>query len=261
MKKIIIIILAIIIVISFFLTKPFSKKNNIDNDQLSQSKYYKSENKERYNQYRINNPTKDIMQVIIEVNIGLDKTFYTNTKEIKIPSSSLVLVNKFNFLNSTYVPDDLVKVDYTSIRRDAYDDFVEMKKEMAKNDLYIVAVSGYRSYSYQERLYNKYVRIDGMENADRYSARAGFSEHQTGLAIDVSNGKLPYTSFEKTKEFTWMINNCYKYGFILRYPKDKENITGYIYESWHFRYVGTEAASYIKKHNITFDEYYVMFID
>ena len=175
MKKIIIIILAIIIVISFFLIKPFSKKNNIDNDQLSQSKYYKSENKERYKQYRINNPNKDIMQVIIEVNIGLDKAFYTNTREIKIPSSSLVLVNKFNFLNSNYVPDDLVKIDYTSIRKDAYDDFVEMKKEMAENNLYVVAVSGYRSYSYQERLYNKYVSMSNRPMRDySYSNKQEF---------------------------------------------------------------------------------------
>jgi ribosomal protein L20 len=139
--------------------------------------------------------------------------------------------------------------------------FTELVNAAKEEDYYIRGVSGYRSYNYQDSLYNKYVTSDGKENADRYSARAGYSEHQTGLALDISNNKSTYMDFESTKEFEWMKNNAHKYGFILRYPKDKEKITGYMYEAWHYRFVGTEIATYIKKHNITYDEYYTMFID
>ena len=136
-----------------------------------------------------------------------------------------------------------------------------MVHEARKEGYDIRVMSSYRSYQYQEKLYNDYVAVDGKEEADAYSARPGFSEHQTGLAVDIDNNLLPYTSFEQTKTYTWMINNCYKYGFILRYPKDKEEITGYNYESWHYRYVGKDIAKYIRTHNITFDEYYIKFID
>ena len=94
-----------------------------------------------------------------------------------------------------------------------------------------------------------------------YSARPGYSEHQTGLVIDIDNYNDDYENFDKTKEFEWMNNNSYKYGFILRYPKGKTDITGYDYESWHYRYVGKEIAKYIYENNITFDEYYAKFID
>ena len=118
-------------------------------------------------------------------------------------------------------------------------------------------MSSYRSYDYQVNLYNNYVKSDGKDAADTYSARPGFSEHQTGLAVDIYNKELPYTSFEETKEFEWMQKNAYKYGFILRFPKDKVNITGYQYEAWHYRYVGKKAAKYIHDHNITLEEYYI----
>ena len=102
---------------------------------------------------------------------------------------------------------------------------------------------------------------DGVNKADTYSARPGFSEHHTGLAIDIDNIKTSYTDFDKTKEFIWMQENAYKYGFILRYPEDKVDITGYIYEPWHYRYVGVEAAKYIYENNMTLEEYYALFLD
>ena len=138
--------------------------------------------------------------------------------------------------------------------KEAFETLSEEAKKEGKN---IIAMSSYRSYEYQVDLYNRYVETDGKEAADTYSARAGYSEHQTGLAVDVYNKELPYTSFEQTEEFTWMQENAYKYGFILRFPKDKVNITGYQYESWHYRYVGEEVAEYIHKNDLTLEEYYV----
>ena len=132
---------------------------------------------------------------------------------------------------------------------------------MKKENLSIRAISAYRDYNYQLNLYNKYLVHDSKKNVDTYSARPGFSEHQSGLVIDIDNTITNFDDFESTDEFIWMRDNAYKYGYILRYPKGKENITRYQYEAWHYRYVGKKIATYIKKHNITFDEYYVRFID
>lgn len=121
--------------------------------------------------------------------------------------------------------------------------------------LNIVLTSGFRSYNTQSTLYNNYVNRDGKEAADTYSARPGHSEHQTGLAFDVNQIN---SSFDNTKEAIWLSNNCYKFGFILRYPKGKTNETGYNYESWHFRYVGEDLASKLYNNGnwITLESYF-----
>ena len=133
--------------------------------------------------------------------------------------------------------------------------FNSMQKDASKEGLNLYISSGYRSYYTQKTLYNNYVARDGVANADTYSARAGHSEHQTGLAFDLNTID---ESFANTKEGKWVSNNCYKYGLILRYPKGKENITGYIYESWHLRYVGVELATKLYNNGnwITLEEYY-----
>ena len=115
--------------------------------------------------------------------------------------------------------------------------------------------SGFRSYTYQENLYNNYVAQDGKEEADTYSARPGHSEHQTGLAFDLNTID---DSFAYTEEGKWVQENCQKYGLILRYPKGKETQTGYQYESWHLRYVGKELAQKLYNNGnwITLEEYY-----
>ena len=116
----------------------------------------------------------------------------------------------------------------------------------------IPLISGFRSYSRQQILYNNYVARDGQALADTYSARPGHSEHQTGLAFDV--GKLD-DNYGSTPAGIWLKENCHKYGFIIRYPKGKESITGYQYEPWHIRYVGVEHATKIMNQNITLEEY------
>jgi D-alanyl-D-alanine carboxypeptidase len=112
--------------------------------------------------------------------------------------------------------------------------------------------SGFRSYSTQKTLYNKYVKRDGAAAADRYSARPGHSEHQTGLAFDINKAD---SSFEGSAEAVWLAENCYKYGFIIRYPKGKEAITGYIYEPWHIRYLGVETATAVYNSGLCLEEY------
>ena len=133
--------------------------------------------------------------------------------------------------------------------------FNSMQKDASKEGLNLYISSCYRSYYTQKTLYNNYVARDGVANADTYSARAGHSEHQTGLAFDLNTID---ESFANTKEGKWVSDNCYKYGLILRYPKGKENITGYMYESWHLRYVGVELATKLYNNGnwITLEEYY-----
>ena len=228
--------------------------------------FYKEDLKERYYLYKEKYPEIKEIDVITRVNLNLDKEFYTNTKEVKDLNKNYILVNKYNYLNENYVPDNLTELTNCSVSgkllvKEAKDNLELMCNDIKKENLNLRVISSYRGFNYQKTLYDNYVLKDGKEKADTYSARPGFSEHQTGLVIDVDNGKTDFNNFENTKEFEWMINNSYKYGFILRYPYGKENITGYSYESWHFRYVGKEIAEYIFHNDLTLDEYYARFID
>lgn len=244
--------------------KPVKKEEPIE---PSLPEYYIKDNEERYKKYKEKNPELSTEEIVTEVNIGLDYEYYENTKETKFPNKSYVLVNKYNYLPDGYIPENLVEIDEKYAKSGvklvnyAADAFEKMAADAKNEGLRIIAMSTYRSYKYQVNLYNRYKKADGEEVADTYSARPGYSEHQTGLAVDVYNGKLDYTDFEKTKEFDWMQENAYKYGFILRFPKNKTKQTGYQYESWHYRYVGKKIAAYIHDNDICFEEYYVQKIE
>lgn len=197
------------------------------------------------------------------VNAYLDKDYYTNDIELSIEEEKKidVIVNKYYKLSKDYEPDDLTKIDskFASgnnqrLRKEAASKFEEMATEALNNGYKIYAGSTYRSYDYQLGLYNRYVAKDGFNEAETYSARAGYSEHQLGLAVDIINGKWEYLS-EKDEEYKWLIDNCYKYGFILRYPRNKEYITGYVFEDWHFRYLGIDLATKVYNSKLTYDEY------
>lgn len=187
--------------------------------------------------------------------------FYKNINYVKNPNDLLVLVNKNNKLEKTYIPNDLelLSLEFSNsnkyLRKEAKLAFEELSRNAKKEGMTIIAVSTYRDYDYQEKLYNSYVNGKGEEYADKCSARAGHSEHQTGLAVDVMGSNNDYDEFESSKEFKWMINNAHKYGFILRYPKGSWHITGFKYEPWHYRYVGINVAKYIYDNNITLEEY------
>ena len=188
--------------------------------------------------------------------------FYKNIKKVKNPNSIDVLVNKNHQLDKNYIPNDLVKLSLICanedkfLRQEAALNFEEMCLEARKQGYKIIAVSSYRSYFYQEELYNYYVRTLGEKKALEASAKPGHSEHQTGLVIDIEGSIGKYSDFETTEEFIWMKENAYKYGFILRYPKNKKNITGFKYEPWHYRYVGKDVAKIIHENNITLEEYH-----
>lgn len=185
------------------------------------------------------------------------------------PDSRTVLVNKMYPLESDYKADDLRNVEVPfSI---SYQDEKRMLREEAacaleamfasakKSGCDLIGVSGFRSYQRQKAIYNNNLVTKGYDHTNKYSARPGRSEHQTGWAIDLScdsvGGNLT-DAFIDTTEGQWVAQNCYRFGFIIRYPKDKEEITGYSYEPWHVRYVGYDLAKYLYDNNITLDEYY-----
>ncbi len=243
--------------------------NNIDlinNNHGSFVTLSNQNNNTRYLAYKNLHPELADETIMLYISMGIDKAFYSEIKPATNLNTSMVLVNKCNQLPSDYIPNGLVKIDSKfatkdiKLQEDAKDAFVDMCQAAKKDKYAIKAASGYRSYEYQENLYNNYVKKDGIEKADTYSARPGFSEHQTGLAVDVTKTGGNYEDFGNSKEFKWMQENSYKYGFILRYPENKSYITGYNYEAWHYRYVGQNIATYIHKAGITYDEYYALFL-
>lgn len=234
--------------------------NYFEEDKLSRYLDYYQKNFDKLNKDSI--PETEIIENIITyVNIGLDNKYYTNVTKIEDESNLLVLVNKYNSLSSNYVPKDLTTINpkyqwlgrSNQLTKEAAKSFEEMCAAALKDNITILAGSGYRSYNYQKTLYNNYVAQDGFTAAETYSARPGYSEHQTGLAMDITN-KIGFIE-KSDKEYTWLINNSYKYGFILRYPENKDKITGYMYEEWHYRYVGKETAKKIHDSKLTYDEY------
>ncbi len=204
--------------------------------------------------------------IVTKVNIGADKDFYSNASET-IDDGNLILVNKYNYLTKEFKVDDLEDVSILhmygkqKLRKEAYDKFKEMFNAAKEENITIIINSSFREYEYQQNLWNNYASQNGEAWADSYAARAGYSEHETGLAIDVTTyGVKKQEDFEKTEAFTWLTKNAHKYGFILRYPKGKENITGYAYEPWHYRYLGVEVATKVYESDLTYDEYYAYYI-
>lgn len=187
--------------------------------------------------YSVNDSSKNKTEIKRKVNvIEKPKTPGTYIKGI-------LIVNKKYSLPANYNPG----VDQT-----ASDALKQLQQAASTAGHNIPLISGFRSYSRQQTLYNNYVARDGQALADTYSARPGHSEHQTGLAFDV--GKLD-DNYGSTPAGIWLKENCHKYGFIIRYPKGKESITGYQYEPWHIRYLGVEHATKIMNQNITLEEY------
>ena len=178
---------------------------------------------------------------------GTSETFTRQEIEVR---GGITYVNGILIANKTYgLPSDY---DPGKILPDAQSAFNSMQADAKKAGLSLWICSGFRSYTYQNTLYNNYVARDGKAMADTYSARAGHSEHQTGLAMDINNAS---DSFNNTKEAKWIAENCYKYGFILRYPQGKQDITGYKYESWHVRYLGKELAKEVHDSGLTLEEF------
>ena len=219
--------------------------------------------------------------IIFFVIIGI---YFSNNKkeEIKIKNTNLLqselsslekerndpyllLVNKNNLLKENYVAKDISEsklpflpyIVTTKLNKTAIKNAKKMFEDAKSQGIYLLGASGYRTHKTQVTLFNSNVKRKGKKATLEYSAPPGASEHETGLAIDILSKDSTNLDdrFEKSKAFKWLKNNCYKYGFILRYPKDKVNITKYCYEPWHYRYVGKKHAEKIMKNNLCLEEY------
>jgi len=249
--------------ITIYVGKELALKTNIvieDNSQeLIEPTIVGEYNNKEKGEYKVmieatdSSNNKETKEVIINVEIDPNNYTFTTSKgfngEVK---------NGITYIEGTLIANKTYKLtsDYgngiTKETQTAFNKMVKAAKEVGYN---IYITSGFRSYATQKTIYNNYVKNDGKKNADTYSARPGHSEHQTGLAIDINQIK---ESFGYTEEGKWINDNCYKYGFILRYPKGKDSITGYIYEPWHLRYVGIDLATKLYNNGnwITIEEYF-----
>lgn len=245
--------------------------NNTYNEiyyNLVTQKYYLDKNFYKYVEYKTKYPDVEYNDVIALVNTHASNKWYSEEYGTDISLDCLMLVNKFYRLDKNYVRDDIsnINLKYAYADQSASTVVIEAFDKMwndVKNelDVHLMVNSSYRSYETQEIVYNDFKKVS-QKYADDYAARPGHSEHQTGLAIDIASLEHPREKdFSLSSEYEWLKENSYKYGFILRYPEGKQDLTGYETESWHFRYVGVDVATQIYKENITFDEYYAYYIE
>ena len=244
----------------------FTKRDKVNYlEEFFSLDYAKLENYDRYEAYSDETGENEI-DTVIEVNLNLDKEDYTDSVLVDEFSTDMV-INKHRHLSEDFKPNDLVEasLEYASengifLSRLAYNAFKSMSDAASKEGYGIVINSAYRSFQDQQDITDLYFKYYGQEYVDKYIAKPGYSEHQTGLAIDV--GSKSVSIFANSKENTWMLDNAYKYGFIQRYTKRDENLTGFRYEAWHYRYVGKEIAKYCHDHNnMSLEEYFVIFLD
>ena len=248
--------------ITDFLSRKYSK----DFEEYVSSEFFSYKKYERYLEYGKKNKKLKPSDIVLRIELNLDKTYYEDSVMIKNPDKIDTLANKYYEIPEDYEPSDLVDMDddyannmygQKKLRKEAYNKFVEMCKASRKDGVKFYAESAYRSYDYQNTIYKNYVNDHGQAEANKYAAKPGFSEHELGLAIDLAN---IWTITTKGEEYKWISKNAYKYGYIIRYKEEWEDITGYAAESWHIRYVGIKHATMIHKKNMTYEEYYLKYI-
>ncbi len=268
-KKVILIIIPIILVVGIviFMTTNNTKTTDttpIDNQEIPVSSfaslsYYIPTYEANYSSYQQANPSYSIEDIVTHVNMGIDVPFFsTEPRIVTNPEAIDSLVNKVYQLPLEWVPSDLVTVDNLKgqkLRQEAADAFLEMADVCRQEGFEIYVYSGYRSNEFQNQIYTNMVDNYGVEYTDQYVARPGHSEHATGLAADISIDGGHYEDIADSVHYEFLKSQFSNYGFILRYPEGKENITGYGYESWHVRYVGVDLAKKVEQSNLTYDEY------
>jgi D-alanyl-D-alanine carboxypeptidase len=226
--------------------------------------FFEAAKMERYEAFREANPDMSVDEIVWRVNAGVDLKFYQDIDRVTDFSKQPILINKFHGLRADYEPRDLRTIPGSVMMRagaDAVEAFTRMQADAAAEDLNITVASAYRSFEYENLLYNPNVS-DTREMPNNRLARPGFSENQTGLAFDLSVDGGRMYDFAGTPEAAWIAENAEKYGFILRYPSGQEDVTGFRPQSWHIRYVGDDVIAVMRENDIeTLEEYCVKFVD
>lgn len=237
---------------------------------LVKEKYFLEKNLEDYLTYIQEEEETNYQDVVAIVNVHANQNWYEEEYKTDPTLNELMLVNKFYALDKDYTPENLVNIPLTyaygnegdcKIIDYAYEKFVDLWQAAKDAGYYLMVNSSYRDYTEQEETYNYLKSTVGERKADERAARAGHSEHQTGLVVDMTSiHNAQDNTFKESEEYAWLQEHAHEYGFIERYPEGKTYITGYNPESWHWRYVGIEAATQIHEEGITFDEYYAFYI-
>ncbi len=253
--------------INFILNNP---KNDLIVDFINE-KYFIEDHLNDYLEFYKKQDDESFTDIVAMVNTHANNKWYEVTFDTDISLNEQMIVNKFYALNKEYAPTDLkvISLDYSygnegdnKLLSYAYDEFMNLWQAAHDAGFYLMVTSSYRNYEEQESIYEERKLAQGERKADETAARPGHSEHQTGLVVDMTSKTEPIESdFKDSKTYNWLKENAYKYGFIERYPEDKTYITGYAPESWHWRYVGRDAAKVIHEENITYDEYYAYYIE
>ena len=213
----------------------------------------------RDEQGRMQQPAETAVEETAEVEISEQQKKETDLPDIDIDSWEYVLVNAEHSIGE-YAPE-LGEFEGQKLDQRILEPMQSFVAGARAEGLSVFLSSGYRGYEEQQYLFNRKVEQYGEEQAATIVSRPGTSEHQTGLACDITDEyyELKNESLENTALYQWMSRHCQEYGFIVRYPKDKEKITGIIYEPWHFRYVGVEAATYMVEHNLCLEEFVALY--
>jgi len=239
------------------------RKVLIEMAEVEEHPHFLEENAQRYTDYQTENPDMPFDLVIAHVNAYLDKEQYEDIQNITNPDSITVLVNKIFMLESDWEPSDFVDIGGGHMMRgEAAEYFIKMREAMREDGLNLNIVIVYRSYNSQRNHFRNAVSRLGLASAEAGFARPGHSEHQTGLAVDVlhkahDGGLMMHQGFDDSRQYRWLVENAYEYGFILRYPRNYRNLSGFIYEPWHWRFVGVDVATAMKEEEIAlFEEFY-----
>ncbi|MDR0852835.1 MAG: M15 family metallopeptidase [Clostridiales Family XIII bacterium] len=225
--------------------------------------YYEEGRAERYASYAEANPELSYDEVVWRVDADVDKGFYEDTAVADDPNSQLVLINKHSSLPDDFVPQNIVSISGgAELRADAAEAIEEMMRDASQAGVPFFVRTGYRSIAWQRDLYNSYLERDTQVEVDTYSARPGFSEHNTGLTMDLSVEHVTdMHNFDNTPQSAWVAENAWKYGYIVRYTEENSPITGYIEEQWHIRFIGREHAKAMKESGVgSLEEYLVKYV-
>lgn len=248
------------------------KEDKIDYiGDLASEKYYIDANLKGYLECFNKNSKKTFEDIVAIVNVGAQNVksstdWYNEPYETDISDRYKVLVNKSATLPENYNAGTIKSFSLTyaygevKAEEEAYNAFIRMANVAKGDGFTLILTSGYRTHDYQKKLYDDMKSKRGEEYADKYAARPGSSEHETGLALDIlTYGGLTDT-FKNTETYQWLHTHAHEYGFIERYPEGKEYLTGYAAEAWHYRYLGTELAKAVHDEGITYDEYYAYYL-
>ncbi len=241
----------------------FHSQNETEKTSVIKTEKKDSALDKRIAAYRKKHPEYSKSEATKRVKMNLDYDAYTHVEEVSDLDNLQMLVNKYHNLPENYEPSDLVTVTNSGendakMRKEAAEAFEQLVNAAKAEGITLSACSAYRSYAYQKNLYDNGVSNYGQDYADAYWTRPGFSEHQTGLSVDIrlDGDTSDLDAPRNSSNYPWLLENMHKYGFIVRYPDDKEEYTLISPESWHLRYVGKDLATYLYENNLCLEEYY-----